>query len=167
MNSTTHLTRRETLRWSAGGFLLAGLWPGSITAGDADSSDDFYFLVVNDLHYFDSHCVPWFQRVTTRMKQHTEKIDFLLLAGDLSHQGKQEQFSAVQDILSGLGLPFHAVIGNHDFKDKDSKAYQETFPNSINYHFEHRGWQFLGLDSCDGTKVYNTAVQWPHAPLAG
>ncbi len=159
MNSQTRLTRRQMLHCSAGTLLAAGLWPGQLFAGDDAAADDFHFVAVNDLHYFDQHCGPWFERVTRRIKAHTEKIDFVLLVGDLSDQGKPEQLSAIRDIFKSLGLPLHAVIGNHDLKQGNSKAYEEAFPKSMNYRFEHRGWQFLGFDSCHGTGVFDVAVQ--------
>lgn len=60
----------------------------------------------------------------------------------------------MRTIYKGLGVPLHAVIGNHDWQsDKDRKAYDDLFPKANNYLINHRGWQFLGFDSTDGTKA--------------
>jgi 3',5'-cyclic AMP phosphodiesterase CpdA len=159
MRSDTHLTRRQLLRRSAGSLLTAGLWPGALWAADGPATEEFHFLVVNDVHCLDRRCHPFLERVIKQMKAHKEPIDFCLLAGDLSEHGKAEQLEPVRDIFKGLGKPVHVVIGNHDYLTPDDrKPYEKAFPRSINYRFEHRGWQFLGLDSSEGQKA-QAAVQ--------
>jgi 3',5'-cyclic AMP phosphodiesterase CpdA len=149
------------LRMSAGSLLAAGLWPGALQAGDEPSSSSFTFLVVNDLHYLNEHCAPWFERVIKQIKSLPDKIDFCLLAGDLADKGKPGQLDAIRSLFKGLAFPFHVVIGNHDYVELDSrKPYEEIFPKSLNYHFEHKGWQFVGLDSSHGMRP-KVAVQAP------
>lgn len=142
---------------SAGTLLAAGLWPGVLRAqGDGDASA-FHFVVVNDFHYLNEKCAPWFQRVIRQMKQ--EKIDFCLLAGDLAEDGKPEQLAAVRDLLQGLGKPTYVVVGNHDYlAPDDRKEYEACFPERNNYHVEHNGWQFLGLDTTEGRRFRGTSV---------
>jgi len=143
-----------------GGLLAAGLWPGALRAeGDADAGE-LWFLAVNDLHYRDQRCGDWFARVVKQMKGHAEKPEFLLVAGDLVQDGKPEQCAAVRDLLGGLGVPFYAVIGNHDYlKQDDRKPYEEAFADRLNYRFEHKGWQFVGLDTSEGLHYQKTSVQ--------
>jgi Icc-related predicted phosphoesterase len=152
------LTRRELLRRSPAALLAAGLWPGTLAAGDPESKP-FSFLVVNDLHSFDKKCHPWFEKVVKQMAGHEEKPAFLLVAGDLANDGKVEQLAAVKDIFAGLKLPVYAVPGNHDVTDKgDRTAYDERFPKQLNYAFDHGGWQFVALDSTEGTKWQDTTI---------
>src|SRR5262249_14563355 len=67
----------------------------------------------------------------------------------------------IRDLFKGLKMPVHVVVGNHDYlTDDDRRPYEELFPRSINYHFEHRGWQFVGLDSSHGRHA-KVAVQEP------
>jgi predicted MPP superfamily phosphohydrolase len=156
------LTRRQLLRLSAGSLLAAGLWPGTLDAAAADQPGDFYFLVVNDIHYLNQHCGPWLERVVEQMKKRPEKFDFCLLVGDLAEDGKPEQLQPVRDIFKGLGRPVHVVVGNHDYVTKDDRQpYEKVFPKSLNYHFEHRGWQFLGLDSSYGRR--SLVAMQPHS----
>jgi 3',5'-cyclic AMP phosphodiesterase CpdA len=151
--------RRELLRWSAGSLLLTGLWPGRVAAGEI-ASDDFFFTVVNDTHYTDLGCGPWFEQVIRQMRKHKETIDFCLLVGDLAEDGKTEQLAPVRDLFDGLGKPTYVVIGNHDYlTQQDRKSYEDLFPKRMNYQFEHGGWQFIGLDSSDGQKAKDTEVQ--------
>jgi predicted MPP superfamily phosphohydrolase len=149
------------LRLSAGSLLAAGLWPGSLLAGDGKQLDDFHFVVVNDLHFLDQRCMPWFERLIKQMKARTEKLDFCLVVGDLAEHGKINQLEPIRAIFKTLGLPVYVVIGNHDYIGMDEcKPFMDLFPTSVNYHFEHAGWQFVGLDSSHGMRP-KVAVQ-PH-----
>jgi 3',5'-cyclic AMP phosphodiesterase CpdA len=149
------------LRLSAGSLLAAGLWPGTLAAEGVRDAQEFYFLAVNDTHYVDERCGRWLERIIRQMKRHTEKMDFCILAGDLSDRGKRTELAAVRDLFQGLGLPTYVVIGNHDYLTHDDrKAFEELFPKPLNYSFEHKGWQFLGLDTSHGRRA-TVAVQAP------
>jgi hypothetical protein len=43
----------------------------------------------------------------------------------------------------------------------DRRAYETLFPRQINYWFEHRGWQFVGLDTSQGLRYEKTVIQDP------
>jgi 3',5'-cyclic AMP phosphodiesterase CpdA len=150
------LSRRQLLRASAGSLLAAGAWPGWMR-GD-EPSGAFRFVAINDTHYLDDKCGPWFETVAKSVKSQ-EKIAFVLAVGDLANDGTAEQLAAARDVLKGFGVPFHAVMGNHDYKAQDDrKAYEELFPDRLNYRFEHGGWQFVAVDSTDGVKYDKTAI---------
>lgn len=156
--ATTRLTRRELLRRSPTALLAAGLWPGTLTAGDPPTAA-FSFLVVNDLHSLDKKCHPWFETVVKQMAGHAETPTFLLAAGDLANDGTANQLGAVKELFAGLKLPVYPVPGNHDFTDKvERKAYDDLYPNRLNYAFDHGGWQFVALDTTEGTKYQNTTI---------
>jgi 3',5'-cyclic AMP phosphodiesterase CpdA len=155
---TTRLTRRELLRRSPAALLAAGLWPGTLAAGDP-ATDAFSFLVVNDLHSLDKKCHPWFEKVVKQMAGHPEQPALLLIAGDLADGGTAEQVGAVKDIFAGLKVPVYVVPGNHDYTPKqERKAYDDLFPGRLNYAFDHGGWQFVALDTTEGTKYQNTTI---------
>jgi 3',5'-cyclic AMP phosphodiesterase CpdA len=160
MTAAPHLTRREFLRLGAGGLLAAGLWPGALRAADP-KSDDFHFLVVNDTHFIDDKKdIDWLGRVVKQMKGHEEKPALCLHLGDLADHGKPAEIEPVRDAFKKLGVPVYYVPGNHDYlADDDRKAYDELLPKSLNYHFDHGGWQFVGLDSTEGKKYVRSAVQ--------
>jgi 3',5'-cyclic AMP phosphodiesterase CpdA len=154
----TRLTRRELLRRSPAALLAAGLWPGALAAGDTDAGA-FSFLVVNDLHSLDRHCVPWFEKVARQMAGHDEKPELLLIAGDLADDGTAVQTAAVKEIFAGIKVPMYVVPGNHDYTATNSrKAYDDLFPDRLNYAFGHRGWQFVALDTTEWTRSQNTTI---------
>jgi len=166
-----------------------GLWPGALRAADNGSGGSFRFLVVNDLHYMTPDCGVWLTKVMRQMRAH-EGVEFCLVAGDLCENGTAEQLAGARDALKVLGLPTYAVIGNHDYASEqrdpkqptpprarsprdarpeprgslrmaDRRSYEEYLPGQINYWFEHRGWQFVGLDTSHGLRYENTRIQDP------
>jgi 3',5'-cyclic AMP phosphodiesterase CpdA len=153
------LTRREWLRLSAGALLSLGLWPGRLRGADAPPTDDFTFIAVNDLHALEPACRPWFDQVVRQMKASAPAAEFCLLGGDLADDGTAAQLTLIKDSFAALGIPCHAVVGNHDHRSMiDRSAYEEIFPGQINYSFTHRGWQVIGLDSSEGTKSKETRI---------
>ena len=156
---TRRLTRREMLRLGAGTLLSLGVWPGRLRAGDFPTSGDFTFIAVNDLHYFDEECVPWFAEVAAQMRTSAPGAAFCLVGGDLANDGKPEQLAGIRDCLKKLGIPTPAVIGNHDYlTDTDRKGYETIISAKVNDSFEHKGWQVLGLDTTQGTGWKDTTI---------
>jgi len=148
------------LRLSAGTLLAAGLWPGWLHADDAPESGEFSFIVINDLHYLDDKGDPWFELVVGMIKQMKQSPELCLLVGDLADIGTAGQLAAIRDHFKPLKLDVHVVIGNHDYIKNDSRAtFDELYKDSINYRFDHRGWQFVALDSTDGWQVRGTKIQ--------
>lgn len=147
---------------TASSLLAMGLWPGRLAAGAGAGTDQrFRFLVVNDLHHASAACDPWFSALMRQMKSHP-RIDFTLVLGDLADNAEPASHAAIRRHLSALEHPYHVQIGNHDHgPGGDRASYEQTFPDRLNYHFTHRGWQFLGLDSTEGTKADQTHIQPP------
>jgi predicted MPP superfamily phosphohydrolase len=153
------LTRREAVRnLSAAALLALGLWPGRLRAlGATPPAEEFTFIAVNDVHYKTPECGAWFQGVVDRMRE--ERPAFCLLVGDIADRGSRETHSAMRDVLSTLDAPVYVQIGNHDYATHtDRAAYEEIFPGRINYRFDHGAWQFVGLDSTEGTHYKDTLI---------
>jgi hypothetical protein len=158
MRTNRSLTRREMLTLSAGTLLSLGLWPGALRAQDAGGAGSFCFVVVNDIHCMTDRCSQWLERVIGRIKA-GPKPEMCLLVGDQSDHGKLEEFSPVKESFARLGAPHYPVIGNHDYlKQTDRTDYEKAFPDRLNYHVEHQGWLFVGLDSTEGLKASKTRI---------
>jgi DNA repair exonuclease SbcCD nuclease subunit len=149
------------MKWSAGALLAADLWPGRAYAADKEPGEAFDFFIINDLHYLTPECGKWLEKVVASMKAQKAKPEFCVIAGDLSDKGLAADYVIVRDIFKTLEMPVHVIPGNHDYvKGKDKRPYLEVFPNKLNYTFDHKGWQFVLLDSTDGTAA-TVAVQKP------
>ena len=146
------ITRREAMR------LTAALAVTSF-AKAADAEGGFDFIAVNDLHFSDEKCMPFFQNVVARMRESAPKAVLCLISGDLADRGTPAQFAALRACLDALGVPVFAVPGNHDYQtDDDRAAYDAAFPDSSNYIHTHGGWQFIGLDTTQGMEFDGTVI---------
>ena len=153
------VTRREMLRLSAGTLLAIGLWPGRLRAENLSGTRDFSFVAMNDLHFHDEACIPWFGEAMAAVRASAPQAAFCLIAGDLADDGTSEQLGGVRDAFRSSGIQTHPAIGNHDHRSsRDRRSYEELFPGQINYSFNHAGWQFIGLDTTEGVKWQNTTI---------
>ena len=146
------ITRRDALRLTA----ALAITP---LARAAEAEGGFDFIAVNDLHFSDEKCTPFFQNVVARMRESAPKAVLCLACGDLADRGTAEQFAGLRACFDRLGFPVFAVPGNHDFvTDDDRTAYDAAFPGRLNYVHTHLGWQFIGLDSTQGTDFDGTVI---------
>jgi 3',5'-cyclic AMP phosphodiesterase CpdA len=149
-----------------------GLWPGCARWQGRGRGGSFRFVVLNDAHYQSPQCGPWFDKVRASIRAHEPRPEFCLMVGDLAEHGTLSELGPMKDVLRSFGVDFYPVIGNHDYiSDTDRSAWDALFPGRLNYSFRHRGWQFVGLDSSEGTKWENTRIpeqtlRWAeeHAP---
>ncbi|MEO8350301.1 MAG: metallophosphoesterase [Chthoniobacteraceae bacterium] len=138
--------------------LLLPSW-AEAEAEDIDAENSFEFIVVTDTHFLDDQCTKWFRPVIEAMKKSAPKAVFCIVAGDVTDRGTPEACGAMRDLFAQLEIPVHIVPGNHDYlSDADRSGYDRIFPDQLNYHFEHQGWQFVGLDSTQGTQFINTLI---------
>jgi predicted MPP superfamily phosphohydrolase len=155
------MNRRHFLQAGAATALSLGLWPGRLRAAENGQGESGWtFIAVNDLHYEDVQCGPWFEKVVAAMKAGAPSAEFCILGGDQANRAQPEQFAAVRDIFKTLGIPLYPTVGNHDWTDDGSrKSYDEIFPGQLNTAFEHRDWQVIGLDTSDGPAYHDTSIQ--------
>jgi hypothetical protein len=147
-----HITRREALRLSGAALLLAP-WTAFADEGS------FEFIAINDTHYINDECRPFQANVVRSMRADAPKAEFVCHAGDLADTGAAEALSAIREMYAEATLLLHPVPGNHDFiKDTDRTGYDAVFPGKLNYSFVHTGWQFIALDTTQGTDFDQTKV---------
>ena len=156
LSPSEKITRRAALRIASAPLVALGL---NQFARAADAAADFTFIAVNDLHFFSEACAPFFRTVSAKMRESAPDAAFCLMAGDLADGGMPAQFAGLRAAFGPLEMPLHAVPGNHDFKkDGDRSAYDAAFPEKLNYVFRHAGWQFIGLDTTQGTDFDETNI---------
>ena len=150
------LTRRAAIRLASAPIVALGL--RGLTRA-ADAAEGFTFIAVNDLHSFDEKCAPFFQTVVAKMRESAPDAAFCLISGDLADGGEPAQYATLRVAFGELGTLLHPVPGNHDFTvDGDRSGYDAAFPGKLNYTFNHGGWQFIGLDSTQGTDFDETNI---------
>jgi 3',5'-cyclic AMP phosphodiesterase CpdA len=143
------------LRVTSRGLLALAAAPLLAAAAEPVS---FRFVILNDIHCRDERCIPWIHKIVASIRRH--EPDFCLINGDLSDDGSASQLTGVKEAFGALGVPLYATLGNHDYAiGNDHTPFNQIFPNSLNYHFDHAGWQFVGLDSTQDRAVIFTSVQ--------
>jgi hypothetical protein len=159
------LTRRELLVGGAAA-LVAGLWPGRGRAAGA-AAEDFEFFAANDLHFTDPRrCPPWFAKAFAAMRRSAPRAEFLVVSGDLTSDASDAQLRGMRDAFAALELPVKVVPGNHDVtRDGATARFERVFPGSVNYAFEHRGWQLFCLNSVasrafEHTRIPPATLRW-------
>jgi len=159
-HSRSRLNRRDWIRLSAGAMLAMGVWPGCARWASRRMGGKFSFVAINDTHFQSPRCPEWFERVSASIRDQPSCPEFCLMIGDLAEHGTAEELGPMREVLRSLRTTVHVVIGNHDYvSDTDRSVWDRLYSESLNYHFDHRGWQFIGLDSSEGTHYQNTRIQ--------
>lgn len=135
----------------------------------------FRFAVTGDQHlgysYFGRCIVPLANRAGA---------DFLMLIGDMTNTGLQEEYHALFGALTPVQIPVLTIPGNHEYKTAGGQVYQDIFKSS-DYYFDHGGWRFVCLNNAQGALAANQlawlsdtlkagpgrAIVFVHVPPAG
>ena len=76
-----------------------------------------------------------------------DSLEFVLMGGDLTNFGLDEQIAAAKKVMDRLEIPYWIVSGNHDSKWSESGC--NTFVRTFGYEqfeFEAGGYRFLGCN---------------------
>ncbi len=154
-------SRRQMISRSATALAGVALQPisSALAAENPRHRADFSFAVINDMHYRDDRCGPWFERVVASIRRLHPRPAFVMLDGDLSESGQPAQLGAIHEIFETLPMPIHSVVGNHDCTESgDFTAYKQIYGSRLHYRFDCHDWQFLAFDSTHGPNVFRTRI---------
>ncbi|RYZ54788.1 MAG: metallophosphoesterase, partial [Chitinophagaceae bacterium] len=93
-------------------------------------------------------------------------VDFVVLTGDITELGKNEELALAKQILDSLNIPYYIIPGNHDtgWSESGGLSFTKTFGDD-KFYFKHNGIHFIGCASgpyvrmSDG-HVPRHAVNW-------
>ena len=116
-----------------------------LTAVSAQSA--FKFAQITDTH-IGGHSGEEDLRRTVQDLNSQKDIDFVILSGDVTEFGSDEELKLAKKILDGLTLPLYIVPGNHDsnWSESGANSFRKVFGGE-SFFFEHKGYQFLGTTS--------------------
>jgi Icc protein len=66
------------------------------------------------------------QLAVADINAHHADAAFVLVTGDLTHWGKAVGYAALAEVLAGLAVPCHLVLGNHDRRDHFAATFSQT-----------------------------------------
>ena len=105
-------------------------------------------------------------RRTVRDINAMNDIAFVVITGDITELGTNEELRMAKQILDSLDVPYYIIPGNHDtgWSESGGFGFQQTF-GSDKFSFDHGGIRFMGTASgpyvrmSDG-HVPKDAVRW-------
>jgi predicted phosphodiesterase len=149
-----------------------------LAQADTAAPRKFRFAIVADTHVIDE----WYEgpenspldtesmqftnvRYTSardRIRGLQTPVDFVVHVGDLIHDypfdsidymwENRTRLDIAAEISLGFGVPFHMVLGNHDydFRNAPRERTREIFADKLGIQpwssFDHQGWKFVMLD---------------------
>jgi len=75
-------------------------------------------------------------------------IDFVILSGDITEFGADQELKLAKRILDSLQLPWYVIPGNHDgnWSENGANTFRTVFGGET-FFFKHKGYEFIGTNS--------------------
>lgn len=139
-------------------------YPGVAPTGELPASVDFalvprpdperfHALILGDTQVRDMQDLGYFAYDVVRELTARGDASFAIILGDLVFDGLH-MFAPLNQVMAQLGMPWYAVIGNHDMnhdatQDRDADETFERTYGTPYYAFEYGRVHFLVLDNVD------------------
>ena len=110
-------------------------------------SQNFKFAQVTDTHVGGATGADDLRRTVLDLNQQ-QGIDFVILSGDVTEFGSDDELALAKQILDSLSLPLYVIPGNHDsnWSESGANSFRKVF-GAETFFFEHKGIQFIGTTS--------------------
>ena len=109
----------------------------------------FHFAFLSDTHIGspDGKAEQDLQRTVDDINKRND-IDFVVLTGDITELGTNEQLTRAKKLLEGLKTKWFIIPGNHDdgWSESGGESFITTF-GSDRFKFDHNGIRFIGCAS--------------------
>lgn len=111
------------------------------------AQQEFTFAQVTDTHVGGSTGADDLRR-TVQDLNNQQDIDFVILSGDVTEFGSDEELALAKGILDSLHLPLYVIPGNHDsnWSESGANTFRKVF-GSETFFFRHKGYMFMGTTS--------------------
>ena len=109
----------------------------------------FHFAFISDTHIGspDGRAEEDLQRTVQDINKRTD-LDFVVLTGDITELGTNEQLAKAKKLLDALQIKWFIIPGNHDdgWSESGGESFITTF-GSDRFSFDHNGIRFIGCAS--------------------
>ena len=126
-------------------------------------SDTITFAFIGDTQRFYDESYDFVNAVNRN-----HEVEFVIISGDLTDFGLDEEFSGMLKIFDHLHVPFFTVIGNHDLIYNGEEVYEEMF-GELDYSFLYKNIKFVLLNTNSREFAFNGDVpnlNWLNSQLA-
>lgn len=143
---------RATIQWPDRLPEVPPFEPLEIPAVDPPAGTVFRFGILGDLHVGSPRAEPLIEAAIADLNR--EGVELVVQLGDITDEGKKEQFTKAAQLLERLEMPVATMMGNHDVlalgaTDLTGRGfYSASFGREADGALiEHQGWRFAVLDS--------------------
>lgn len=107
----------------------------------------FKFAHVTDTHIGGNTAAEDLRRTIQDINSNSA-IKFVLITGDITEFGSDEELRLAKQMLDSLERPWYIVPGNHDanWSESGGNSFREIF-GSETFEFKYNGYQFIGTNS--------------------
>jgi len=107
----------------------------------------FQFAHVTDTHVGGATGVEDLRRTVADINANPD-LDFVILSGDVTEFGSDEELLLAKQILDSLRIPWYVIPGNHDanWSESGGNSFRRIFGGET-FAFEHKGYLFVGTNS--------------------
>ncbi|WDF68925.1 PQQ-binding-like beta-propeller repeat protein [Sphingobacterium oryzagri] len=111
------------------------------------AQQSFKFAQVTDTHVGGATGADDLRRTVKDLNTQTD-IDFVILSGDVTEFGSDQELALAKQILDSLHLPLYVIPGNHDsnWSESGANSFRRVFAGET-FFFRHKGYQFMGTTS--------------------
>ncbi len=109
----------------------------------------FRFAIISDPHLYSGKDHVFDRQLEDAVAQTNAlktQPDFVLITGDVAHQGEVDQMVKGKAILSKLKAPIKSIPGEHDWYLDMGQAWRGAFGTET-WSFDHKGVHFIGMNS--------------------
>ena len=104
------------------------------------------------------------RRCIAHLEALPRRPDLLLLTGDLAEHGEAAEYTVLRELLSGLGLPWIPLPGNHDRRETLRAAFALDGGTTLHSHRDLGGLRVALLDTLveglDGGDLDEAQLDW-------
>lgn len=155
MNDSPRTPRREFLGLAGKAGLstvfaqAVGVNLGLVNVAQATSVKPFSFALIADPHLYTPKDHVFDKQLEDAVQQVNEmkvQPDFVVVLGDVSHNGELPELEKGKRILGNLKAPIRSIPGEHDWYLDMGAGWKANFGDEF-WSFDHKGVHFIGLNS--------------------
>jgi outer membrane protein assembly factor BamB/predicted MPP superfamily phosphohydrolase len=111
------------------------------------TAQDFRFAFLSDTHIGVKNADEDLVRAVQDINADTS-LKFVVISGDITEQGTDQELQIAAQILSGLNKPLYVLTGNHDgnWSPSGGKSFR-TLLGAGRFSFNYNGYLFIGTNS--------------------
>ena len=82
-------------------------------------------------------------------RAYAEAVSFIFLPGDVADDGSRSAYAVVRGELDCLKVPWCAIIGDHDVREKSFANFKEAMSEQTHYAFTVEKTRFVAMNAFD------------------